>query len=471
MTRQDAARACLIGTPYVLPSGPGAAEQINVLLERERRLHAKLTSARSQLRKLNLAPATDRFQETREVYESNAIEGLGPDLGTTWEILQSEPARSIDSSLDSNLLTKSITDDPDMNAVLGLHEARLLALRLQRDISRPWTEADLRSIHAVICRGESYAGIYKRFHVKIGGEGSHEPHLPIDVNPAMHELVTWWSATTNTGPSLLRAAAVHAWLTHIHPFEDGNGRIARILANVTLTRGGLAPAIVKHSNQRGPYLDALRQSDYGGDIWPLVSLFYSVVDRFAREISKPKMLEKVFQEEVARRGQSGYDWWKREFSEFMDLLRAALRLQGISTNVVGELDLESFEYLTDLDPSGNEWLATITNNKGREILLWFGYPSVNMRRAEEKVPSIFLAVPNSDVWREGPFRRPRSGELLGLTEFMLVPGVQSRVYTMQNERKRSGTVPDAAETIADIISRAMQQGRVPLRLPLGATPV
>lgn len=105
----------------------------------------------------------------------------------------------------------------------------------------------------------------------------------------------------------------------------------------------------------------------------------------------------------------------------------------------------------------------ISNGKGREILLWFGFPSINMRRVEERVPSVFLAVPNTDPWRPQPFRRPRAGELLGLTEVMLVPGVQTRVYTLQNERKRYGGVDDAVETITNIIARAMESGRVPVR--------
>lgn len=164
MAIEDSARACLIGTPYVLPEGSTGDDQIKVLFDRENRLRDKLEAARNQLASLNLGIATERFQETREVYESNAIEGLGPDLGSTWEILQSEPARSVEATIDSRLLAKSITDDPDMSAVLGLHGARILAMRLQSDLSRPWTEVDIRSVHRIICQGESYAGIYKRAH-------------------------------------------------------------------------------------------------------------------------------------------------------------------------------------------------------------------------------------------------------------------------------------------------------------------
>jgi Fic family protein len=462
-----AATGCLVGSPYLLPSEGRAREQVRVLLERENRARERLAGAQRALRRMNLESATNRYQATREIYESNAIEGLGPDLQGTWQILESDIARRLDASFNAQLLAKSITADADMNAVLGLHGARLLASRLQQDSSRPWSESDLRSLHETICAGESFAGMYKRYHVKISGEESHEPHLPIDVSRSMHELVTWW-ATATSGPAVIRAAAVHAWLTHIHPFEDGNGRLARILANVTLLRSGLAPAIVKHSNQRGPYLDALRHSDYGGDILPLANLFLSVVVRYAREISKPKTLREVFFEELNRREQGLYSWWQGAFSEFLVALHTSLRFEGLTVHTHGELDYESFQFLQNLDSSGNAWLESIKDAAGHEILFWFGYPSINMRRENEKVPSLFVSVPDNEQWSMRPFRSPKDDEVFGLTEIMLIPGMRSRVYTMQNDRQRYGDISDAADEIADIIGSAFRQGHVPVKLSKSA---
>ncbi|WP_373298359.1 Fic family protein [Nakamurella endophytica] len=58
-------------------------------------------------------------------------------------------------------------------------------------------------------------------------------------------------------PSTVIAAVVHAWLAHIHPFPDGNGRLARILMNATLMRAGLPPAIIRHKTDGSMYIAAL----------------------------------------------------------------------------------------------------------------------------------------------------------------------------------------------------------------------
>ncbi|NDA68658.1 MAG: hypothetical protein EBY09_18830, partial [Verrucomicrobia bacterium] len=59
----------------------------------------------------------------------------------------------------------------------------------------------------------------------------------------------------------------HHRFTHIHPFDDGNGRMARALMNVILMREGFPPAVLKTQN-RAEYVAALRKADSGdsGDL-------------------------------------------------------------------------------------------------------------------------------------------------------------------------------------------------------------
>jgi len=54
-------------------------------------------------------------------------------------------------------------------------------------------------------------------------------------------------------------AKVHMAIVHIHPFSDGNGRIARLLANIILLKAGLPPLVVEKS-QRRKYIECL--ADY-----------------------------------------------------------------------------------------------------------------------------------------------------------------------------------------------------------------
>jgi Fic family protein len=73
----------------------------------------------------------------------------------------------------------------------------------------------------------------------------------------------------NVAPDV-QAAWLHHRFTQIHPFQDGNGRVARALASLVLVQAGLFPLVVTR-DERGDYLDALEAAD-NGNLKPLVDL-------------------------------------------------------------------------------------------------------------------------------------------------------------------------------------------------------
>ena len=66
----------------------------------------------------------------------------------------------------------------------------------------------------------------------------------------------------------VEAAWIHHRFTQIHPFQDGNGRVARALATLVLLRAGLFPLVVP-LEEKDAYLDHLERAD-AGDLLPLV---------------------------------------------------------------------------------------------------------------------------------------------------------------------------------------------------------
>jgi len=80
-----------------------------------------------------------------------------------------------------------------------------------------------------------------------------------------------------------------AWTQHqiaaIHPFCDGNGRMARLLTNLILSRYGLPPSQVKYEGEdKAHYLQALCQIDLHGNYEPLKQLIvHSVREAYAKE--------------------------------------------------------------------------------------------------------------------------------------------------------------------------------------------
>lgn len=459
----------LIGTPYLLPEDVASSKTIGLLGKTEAEIAQRLKKVRGELAKVKLRDDTSAVQSTREIFESNQIEGLGPDLSGTWEVLRSPTAGDMAANVDHELMTRSIAGDRDMRAVLSLHGARLLARQVQEDIAkgRPLTEADLRGLHSIICAGEGHEGQYKRWHVQIGGENPHEPHLPVDVGASMYQLAEWFRESRG-GSGILRAAAAHAWLTHIHPFEDGNGRLARLLANIALAQAGLPPAIVKSSSQRGPYLDALRHSDDGGDILPLGGLFLNTLKRYIKEVERPRFLQEVFQDELRRRGASFYDWWSREFEDFLESLNAELGLRRLRPVRSGRIDFESFRQIQQLRPDGNAWLEVVQDSVDREVLMWFGYPSQTMRQRMGKSllsPSIYISVPGPS-WSLQRYRRAKAFEAGGLKEIAIIPAVPTKVYILvdddaRGERLRQGGVDDGTDEIATRLAEAIASQPIP----------
>ena len=74
----------------------------------------------------------------------------------------------------------------------------------------------------------------------------------------------------NDVPSEVKAAWLHHRFTQIHPFQDGNGRVARAIASLVLVKDGLFPLVITR-NDKTRYLTALEKADHG-DLKPLVEL-------------------------------------------------------------------------------------------------------------------------------------------------------------------------------------------------------
>lgn len=100
----------------------------------------------------------------------------------------------------------------------------------------------------------------------------HEYCPPEHVQSEMERLLAIYAAL----PPLpeVRAAWLHHAFTQIHPFQDGNGRVARGLASLDFIRAGLFPMLVRRT-ERDDYVRVLREAD-GGNLGPLVRYFAGV---------------------------------------------------------------------------------------------------------------------------------------------------------------------------------------------------
>ncbi|MGB8890117.1 MAG: Fic family protein [Candidatus Korobacteraceae bacterium] len=104
---------------------------------------------------------------------------------------------------------------------------------------------------------------------------AHEYCPPEHVSSEMDRLIELFRQYEDQrlAPDLL-ASWLHHRFTQIHPFQDGNGRVARTLASLVFIKSGWFPLVVTRDD-REPYILALERADEG-DISPLVSLFAAI---------------------------------------------------------------------------------------------------------------------------------------------------------------------------------------------------
>ena len=119
----------------------------------------------------------------------------------------------------------------------------------------------------------------------IGRERVHYEAPPADrLDGEMGGFLAWFEGENATDP-VLKAALAHLWFVTIHPFDDGNGRIARAIADMALARSeGSAQRFYSMSAQiraeRRAYYDILELTQKGDlDITPWLTWFLDCLDR------------------------------------------------------------------------------------------------------------------------------------------------------------------------------------------------
>jgi len=111
--------------------------------------------------------------------------------------------------------------------------------------SRSITESDILTMHRIFYEGieREYAGKYRDTDVFISG--SKYPVVePQRIQAEMDGLFQWITRTRNQSHPVAFAAQIHKRLVFIHPFKDGNGRIARLLMNTALIQDGYLLAVI-----------------------------------------------------------------------------------------------------------------------------------------------------------------------------------------------------------------------------------
>jgi len=208
-------------------------------------------------------------------YHSNAIEGNKLTYGETVAFIM--------EGLTAN--GKPLKDHLDIQ---GHDEAVKYLIYIIREKDYSLTEADIRNLHKMVLqkpylnKAQTPEGLSTTKEVKIGEYKSSPNHVltptgeihyyatPEDTPILMGELMDFYKMAkeNNKVHPLILATLFHHEFTAIHPFDDGNGRMTRLLMNLILMQAGYPPIVVKQDDRHG-YYQVLRKAD-AGEFIPVV---------------------------------------------------------------------------------------------------------------------------------------------------------------------------------------------------------
>lgn len=216
--------------------------------------------------------------------DTGMIEGLySIDRGTT-ELL-------IDRGLQADLIAHGSTDLPPSQIAAYLHDQAQVYDSLFDFIRRRrgLTTAYVKEVHQLLTRNQDSTEALDQFgHVMtvplMRGEWKQLPNNPRRPDGTVHDYcppdhvaaemdrlldLHEQHVASDVAPEV-EAAWLHHRFTQIHPFQDGNGRVARSLATLVLIREARFPFSVAPEDKTG-YIDALERAD-AGDLGPLLDL-------------------------------------------------------------------------------------------------------------------------------------------------------------------------------------------------------
>jgi Fic family protein len=421
MVTLPAAERMLEGTPYLISDGSAADRKFHRVITKSTnvRLLAQKVGANIHAQAADVFTSFGLVLRSELVAESNQIEYNN----WTSEEVRTEVLRHRELlELPVHSFMESVRADTRVYEVLGLYRAQLVADEWASTSIRP-RETEIRQLHGLITADKHYAGRYKTAPNEISGS-RHVPPGPADAAEGMHALAHWLES--GTGDPALDATLIHAWLVHLHPFEDGNGRIARLLANLVLSQSEYPPLIIRADSDRGEYYDALACSD-DGDILPLFELFVRVMRRSVRSMGQPNYVENVIRDRMLTTPSRQKELWQVLAQGFTDEFRRSLRASGLDAQIQGYPSNASFLDLAEGNPDGNSWYLKVTDRDGKPCwLLWFGFNSemyTDSHGTKSSYPSIFLSTKDDDPTALHPYRfvEPGTDDSVG-TEIVLIPG-------------------------------------------------
>ena len=246
------------------------------------------------------------LEEKRVLTDPTKLQRFEDRLHTLWAIETGiiERLYTVDRGVTESLVEIGLTRAGELRAhgklttkAQELIEDQRAALEYVFDFvksERPQTTGYMKEMHAVLTRRQETTEAVDQFGTKVQvslahGAWKRQSNNPVRTDGLLHEycppdfvqdeidsLVKSRQQHEQAGvPAEVEAAWLHHRFTQIHPFQDGNGRVARALATIVFVKDNFLPLVIRDTDHREQYLDALASGD-DGNLRPLVDLFADI---------------------------------------------------------------------------------------------------------------------------------------------------------------------------------------------------
>ena len=267
------------------PIEPLLSKDLAIDLADNQSLYESWRSAKARLKVLgsNQVEEFTRRLIRRLSVETGILERLYDlDRGTTEALVQKGFAENLVAHADTNIAPATLMQ------FLQDQEA---AIELVMDVigkQRSLTKGLLHELHSILTRHQESTTAVDQFGVRheiplLHGKfkefpnnprrpdgGLHEYCPPVHVDSEVDRLLELYQSYSKQDPIVV-AAWLHHRFTQIHPYQDGNGRLARVIVTMVLVQSDLLP-IVLDRDIRTEYIESLECAD-GGDLGGLIRIF------------------------------------------------------------------------------------------------------------------------------------------------------------------------------------------------------
>jgi Fic family protein len=279
------------------------------------------------------------------------------------------------ASVQSSILRQLGLASPDKRRVMPAEQGIAeMMVDLYQSFSQPLSNEMLFGWHKMVTSGRKDLVDIGRYRTSrepmqivsgpIGAPAVHFEAPPSKQVPAeMKRFVSWFNRTAPSGkeplPVITRAGTAHLFFESIHPFEDGNGRVGRAIAEKAMTQSfcqpvlvSLATAILAHQKS---YYEALERANRRNDITEWLAWFAQIALEAQRRsiaqvefvIAKTKLLDRLCRQ-INERQQKAI---LRMFREGPEGFKGGLNAGNYST-ITGASPSTTTRDLTDLVEKG-----------------------------------------------------------------------------------------------------------------------